>query len=184
MGHATQCHDIHHNDTDVRRIENKGWVLFQSNIARKIQQPWIAILFWPDWSTFNISLSLVLFLECSRKCYDVPLAHKMCECSIMLQDHSCHTKVNCKKCWVLMTRLVLSSRLGNKHSNSAKQFFCKRLNRKILITKEWKNKVCQESNRSFILYLDCGISESHSGMLLKTLQDLLAHVEVILVSML
>jgi hypothetical protein len=182
MGHVTQRHDIQHNDTDVRRIENKGWVLFQSNIARKIQQPWIAILFWPDWSTSNISLPLVLFLECSRKCYDVPLAHKMCECSRMLQDHSCRTKVNCKKCWVLMMRLVFSPRLGNKHCNSAKQFFffCKRLNRKILIMESMKRTRFIKNQTDLLtwlrLYLDCGVSASHPGMLLKTLQDLLAHV--------
>jgi hypothetical protein len=40
-----------------------------------------------------ISLSFVLFLKCSRKCNDILHAHKMYECSGMLQEQ----KVNYKK---------------------------------------------------------------------------------------
>jgi hypothetical protein len=75
----------------------KGLVIFQSILVKKNQITLNPFQFELDKSTSYISLSFVLFLEGSRKCYDIPYAHKMNGCSGMLQDHSCHKKINHNK---------------------------------------------------------------------------------------
>ena len=104
----------------VRRTEihaiNKGWVIFQRNFAKKYQATLTPFQFELDHSTSYIPLSFVLFLDCSSNYCDILYAHKLYECSWILQDHSCFKKSTTKSIE------VLTSRLGNKHSNMPNSF--------------------------------------------------------------